>query len=92
MSDHERAYVCIHVFERTRPVLLVSRTEGDWCLLCGDPHPDDAAAYRVVGIGHILDGDPTLEATLDLPENWEAERSAIGQPWSRRPIDSEDNP
>ena len=29
-SDHHKAYVCIHVFDATRPVLFVSRADGDW--------------------------------------------------------------
>ncbi len=87
---HRKAYVCIHVFTRERPVLLVSRPEGQWCLLCGDEHDDDASAYRVVGIGHLLERDPSINAVLDLPPEWDAERSADGQPWLRQPIpDSE---
>lgn len=87
---HRKAYVCIHVFSHERPVLLVSRPEGEWCLLCGDEHDDDASAYRVVGIGHILEHDPSINAVLDLPPEWDAERSAEGQPWRRQPIpDSE---
>jgi hypothetical protein len=87
---HQKAYVCIHVFGEERPVLLVSRADGDWCLLCGDEHEDDASAYRVVGIGHILERDPSINAVLDLPAEWNAERSAQGQPWQRQSIpDSE---
>ena len=49
---HQKAYVCIEVFRGERPVLLVSREDGDWCFLCGADHPDDASFYRVAGIGH----------------------------------------
>jgi len=80
------------VFRHERPVLLVSRADGDWCLLCGDEHEDDASAYRVVGIGHILERDQTINALLDLPPEWEAERSAEGDDWHRQPIpDSDDD-
>ena len=78
-----KAYVCVEVFERARPVLYVTRPEGDWCFLCGEEHPDDAAAYRVVGIGHPLSEDPTLANVLDLGENEEAERSIVGGQWTR---------
>jgi hypothetical protein len=61
----------------------VNRRDGDWCFLCGELHPQDAAAYRVVGIGHVLAQDPDLEALLDLPPDWEAERAAKGKPWIR---------
>ncbi|MBV9486505.1 MAG: hypothetical protein JO246_10645 [Frankiaceae bacterium] len=83
MDGHTKAYVCTHVFSGDRPVLLVSRPEGDWCLLCGDEHPDDASAYRVVGIGHFLDADAALSEVVDLVPDQEAERAAPGEPWIR---------
>ena len=83
INPHLKSYVCIHVFEHSKPVLLVSREDGDWCFLCGDLHPQDASAYRVVGIGHVLAHDPDLNALLDLPADWEAERTAKGAPWIR---------
>ena len=87
IDRHQKAYVCIHVFDNSRPVLLVTRPEGDWCLLCGKDHEEDASAYRVVGIGHVLDADSSIEETLDLPPDWDAERLTVGSPWIRRPIE-----
>lgn len=78
-----KTYVCTHVLDRSRPVLYVTRPDGDWCALCGDEHPDDASAYRVVGIGHVLDYDPSVAEVLDLRPNQEAEREAVGEPWAR---------
>jgi hypothetical protein len=83
VDQHTKSYVCTHVFSGERPVLYVTRPDGDWCLLCGDEHPQEGAAYRVVGIGHLLDGDDSLRAILDLGPNQEAERDAVGAPWSR---------
>ena len=80
---HKKAYVCIHVFENVKPVLLVSREDGDWCFLCGEDHPNDASFYRVVGIGHVIEQDPELESLLDLKPNEEAERTAPGEVWIR---------
>lgn len=87
MDFHQKAYVCIHVFENTRPVLLVTRPDGDWCLLCGDNHEDDPSVYRVVGIGHILERDSSLLDVVNLEPSWDAERTAMGEPWVRSPID-----
>lgn len=78
-----KSYVCIEVFNRERPVLLVTRPDGDWCFLCGANHPDDASSYRVVGIGHPFRDDPTLEEVLDLDIEEEAERAFLSGPWSR---------
>lgn len=88
IGKHHKAYLCIEVFENKKPILLVSRAEGDWCFLCGEDHPDDPQAYRVVGIGHVLERDPSLELIEDLPSDWEAERLFISAPWERRPINN----
>jgi len=81
-----KAYVCLEVFNAERPVLLVTRPEGDWCFLCGGEHPDDAASYRVVGIGHPIQSDPTLGDVLDLAADQEAERVVVGAAWVRSTI------
>lgn len=85
IDPHQKAYVCVHVYDNIRPVLLVSRADGDWCFLCGDKHEDVASAYRVVGIGHLIGRDRTLETLLDLPPNWEAERQSPESAWIRTP-------
>ena len=84
MSKEVPAYVCSHVFEKARPVLYVCRADGDWQLLCGGGH-DDAEVPRVVGLNHLIEDDPALRAILDLPADWEAERSRPGGEWERRP-------
>ena len=78
-----KSYVCVHVFDGDMPVLYVTRPEGDWCALCGGDHQDDSSAYRVVGLGHVIDNDPTIAQVLDLSPNEEAERKSVGEPWVR---------
>lgn len=89
IDNHQKAYVCIHVFENIRPILLVSRPAGDWCFLCGAEHDNDASAYRAVGIGHLLGQDTSLSGLVDLAPNWEAEREAVDKDWVRTPIPDE---
>ena len=55
VPSHLKAYVCVHVFEGARPVLLVSCPGGDWCFLCREAHQQSAADFKVVGIGHLLE-------------------------------------
>lgn len=86
IRSHKKSYVCTHVFEGTRPVLLVSRPEGDWCFLCGAEHEDTASAYRLMGSDHLVDRDPTLSELEDLPADWEAERVDLQSSWVRRSI------
>ena len=35
MTKEIPVYVCSHVFENVRPILLVVREGGDWQCLCG---------------------------------------------------------
>jgi hypothetical protein len=86
MEHSRKSYVCIEVFKNEKPVLLVSREHGDWCFLCGGDHPEDPSFFRVVGIGHVLQRHPELNALLDLKPNEEAEREAPGKPWIRTTI------
>ena len=86
--DHTRCFICIHVFDNIRPVLLVVRgSDGDWMLLCGDTHLQTVDQYKLVGIGHITARDPSLQDVLDLPPGFEAERLAVGAEWERRAFD-----
>ena len=87
-SPHNlKSYICTHVFEKTRPILLVAHEGGDWMFMCGaaDHEKQD---WHVVGIGHLTERDPTIHDCADLPDGFEAERKNIGSPWLRTPIDS----
>lgn len=85
-ESHSKAYVCRHVFDGSAPVLLVSRADGDWSFLCGAVHPDVASEYRVVGIGHVFSKDASLGELEDLPAEWEAERTSVGDEWHRTQV------
>jgi hypothetical protein len=86
MDNHQKAYVCIHVFDGTSPVLLVSRNDGDWSFLCGAEHEQDPSNVRVVGIGHLFARDPSLLELEDLQADWEAERASPKDNWRRAKI------
>jgi hypothetical protein len=81
IHDNQKSYVCLHIFENTRPVKLVVRDADGWCFLCGDLHPETADSFRVVGAGHLLERDPSLKALDDLEEGWEAERESTEGEW-----------
>jgi len=88
MSYELAAFVCSHIFDNSRPVLLVARENGDWMYLCGKPHGDDEE-YHVVGREHLIERDPTLRDTFDLPDQTEAERESVGGQWVRIALSSE---
>jgi hypothetical protein len=47
--------------------------------LCGETHPEDALPH-VVGLGHLVERDPTLLALARLAEDWEAEKPLSATP------------
>ena len=75
-------YICSHVFNATRPVLLVAHEQGDFMFMCGAADHESKDTH-VVGVGHLVERDPTLNECADLPEGFEAERSAVGNSWLR---------
>jgi hypothetical protein len=90
MEKESATFVCSHVFANTSPVLLVARENGDWMHLCGQLHQGDEE-YRVVGVEHLFDRDPSLREVMDLADNTEAERAAVGMPWVRRALAPHEN-
>lgn len=61
----------------------MTRPDGDWCFTCGDPHSEEAANFRVVGIGHTVGQDRSTADLLDLGPNEEAERESPDHEWVR---------
>jgi hypothetical protein len=83
MISEVATYVSCHVFNDTRPVLLVSRADGEWQCLCGRDDHDAGEVPKVVGLNHLLERDASLRQLLDLPVQWEAERASVNEPWIR---------
>ncbi len=77
----------MHVFLATRPVLMIAHDDGDWSFMCGDADHGNED-WRVVGVGHLIDRDPTLNECADLPDNFEAERASVGKPWVKTSINA----
>jgi hypothetical protein len=88
-NNHIAAFVCSHVFDNSKPILLVSHeNNGDWQFLCGGEHPEDDLPH-LVGRNHLVERDETLRQILDLERGWCAERQSVTDSWERHPLDSE---
>ena len=74
------------VIELDYPILLVTHYEDDdsWAFLCGTTE-DYTQDGRVIGMGHVLDLDPTLRSVADLPPGWSAWRDSKDSEWVRYP-------
>jgi hypothetical protein len=79
---HLPAFICSHVFRNERPILLVAHNKnGDWQFLCGEADHSDGDIPHIVGVGHVLDRDPSLEELRNLPLGWSAERQDAKSQW-----------
>ncbi|MBN9062929.1 MAG: hypothetical protein J0H41_10860 [Rhizobiales bacterium] len=68
------------VFRREAPALLAFHDDdGCWQFLSGRPTSVDDA--KIVGLGEILQLDPTLREILDTPRGHVAIRDAWGESW-----------
>ena len=79
------ALTTVHVLEKRVPVILVAHDSDDgmWQFLCGTS--SDSKDGRIIGLGEMLEIDPSLAEIADLPVGWTARRSAPGQKWHRHP-------
>lgn len=82
------SYICSHVFEKSRPILLIVHEDSDWMFMCGKGDHGGSDDCHVVGVGHLVERDPSINECADLPSGFEAERKAVGEPWLRTPIDA----
>ena len=65
------------------PILSVVHYADDhsWSFSCGTT--SDVNDGLVVGMGCIVEMDPTLATIADLPPGWSASREAVGSAWER---------
>jgi hypothetical protein len=71
------------VLREAHPILHVVHYSDDhsWAFTCGTT--DDPEDGLVVGMGEILDMDPSLAGIADLPPGWIASREKVSGEWTR---------
>lgn len=80
-NDDYGVYVCHHVFAKAAPVSFVVRDyDGEWQFLCG--HNDENVSCHLIGVGHLIKDDPTLNEMANLEPGSYAERQALNEKWS----------
>jgi len=75
--------------ESQQPILTVLHEKnGDWQFLTAGPLADDD--YKLVGLKHLIDQDPTLNEIFDLQYGQAADRKFIGDEWVITDLEDED--
>jgi hypothetical protein len=67
-----------------RPILYVSHDADDGMWQFHDGSTVNAKDAMVVGLGEVVDMDPTLRYLADLPLGWCARRAERNEPWKRQ--------
>lgn len=84
----DKSYACVHVFSATRPVLYVCREDGDLILSCGGgDHEQSADDWKVIHSRHLIELDPSAAEAVAVADGEQVERTAIGEPWVRAPLE-----
>lgn len=88
-AENAKTYSCRHVIDEGHPILRVAHDDdGDWQVLCGEPHIVDDG--RIVCLGCMVVRDRTLLELADLPHGWGADRDRAGDPWVRESCEGEE--
>lgn len=78
---------CTHVVDGGDSVMVVSRSGGDWVLLCGHTdhsHDEDDETLRILHWQHLVDRDPSLKDMIPALEvDYSAERTVVGGEWRK---------
>lgn len=69
-------------------LLVVHEANGDWQFLPGDAVAGGIPV--VLHLGHILDRFPEVFELEDLPPGWGAERTRVGEAWTRFELEESD--
>jgi hypothetical protein len=77
-------FVCSHVLNRERPVLLVTHDDDGeyeyWQFLCGETDHDDAQ-IKITSMKKATEIDPSVNDLHDMPVGVRADRKSIKDPW-----------
>jgi hypothetical protein len=86
--------MCEHVLSEHLPILYVSheQDDGTWIFLCNvRDHDIGNNDILLVALHEAADLDRTIDQIADLPLGFIATRTAVGQPWLKRPdLDTEE--
>ena len=87
--DDYGVYVCSHVFKNTRPILESVRDEdGSWQFLCGVEGCLDEGGPHLVGVGHLIARDPSINELIVLNLGMYAERASDTSKWEFGTLDN----
>lgn len=80
--DDYGVYVCSHIFENSRPILdSVRDKDGSWQFLCGVDGCVDEGEPHLVGVGHLVKRDLSVNQLTSLKPGMYAERANENEPW-----------
>jgi hypothetical protein len=87
VAEEESAIAMKTVVRGDLPACFVAHAEdGLWVVGDGTTDWDDEERLQLVPLAEVVKQDATLAEVEDLPMGYQAERSAVGARWVRRPM------
>ena len=83
------AITTVGVTDNHLPILAVQhyKDEHTWGFFCGTT--EESGDKRAIGMGEILELDPSLRSIANLPPGWIARRVTIDGDWAKEPDGSD---
>ena len=80
--ENTACIVCIHVFDRERPILSVTHDldDGCWQFLCGQDDHDETTA-KVISLKEATEIDHSINDLFEMPTGIGADRKTINDKW-----------
>ena len=89
VPDETRVFASVRVLLRGLPVLMVGHdASGDWQFSCGTT--GEREHTTIACLGCLVEADPSLAATAELPCGWLAYRLDAASPWRMGPGPEDD--
>ena len=84
-NPNEATIICVCCLNAGKPILVASRSGGQWCFLCGDrgheEEGEEIDRLRAVHLAHVVNLDPSIRAVLNLKADYTAHRDAGHVAW-----------
>jgi hypothetical protein len=89
MSPDERWFPShLREIDQAKCLDLLAAQQVGRVAYCADlGHKQSADDWKVIHNGHLLDRDPSLAEIVTAADGEQVERTAIGEPWIRAPLE-----
>lgn len=81
-SENTACFVCSHIMDRSRPILLASheKEDGFWQFLCGCNNHNDAD-IKIISLKQAVEIDSSINELFEMPLGVATDRKSVNDKW-----------